>query len=228
MAMIYRSWSALAQGEYDVAKDLYEQALNLLSRADNLWIRGQVLFYLGTTAGFTGDYEQMRVYHARSKAIFEQIGDNSAIADLLKDQSGLMILEGKYDEAITNLLKSIEMSYVLGYKQYLATGMGLLAFAIGARGKPDPITASLQAAQLWGAADNIFGNIGSNPWLTNLPAAKKIFVQIHDRVDRDRWRSTRRTGRTLGEIQAITMCRELSASQDEKAGDNPEPRRGSN
>lgn len=211
LAMVYRSWSALAKGEYDVAKDLYEQALNLLSRADNLWIRGQAFLYRGTTAGFIGDYEQMREYHAQSKTLFEHIGDNSAIADLLKDQSGLMILEGRYDEAITNLLKSIEMSYALGYKQYLGTGMGLLAFAIGARGEPDAIAASRHAAQLWGAADNIFGNIGSNPWITNLPAAQATYVQIRYRMKKTDWREAWYAGRALTENQAIALCRELSA-----------------
>lgn len=211
MAQLYCSWSAFARNQYDVAKDLIECSLHLLSSTDDLWIRGQLLFYLGSATGLTGDYVLMREYYARSKAIFEQMGDMSAIADLLKDQSGLALLEEKYDEAITDLLKSIEISYDLGYKEYLGTGIGLLGMAIGARAKPDPTTASLQAAQLWGAADHIFGNIGSNPWLTNIPAAQEKYVQIRFRVSKPQWREAWYAGRAFTEEQAIAACRKFSA-----------------
>ena len=90
-ALLHRGWAANALGEYQQAKSCYEEGLRLLSSTGNVWLRAQMLFYLGAVAGFNYDFERMRAYYAQSRALFEQVGDKSAIADVLKDQGGLLI-----------------------------------------------------------------------------------------------------------------------------------------
>src|SRR5947209_5114074 len=177
-ALLRRGWPAQALGDNELAKCLYEQGLQLLSPTSDTWLRAQLLFYLGAAAGFTYEFAQMRSFYTQSRELFEQIGDKSALADVLKDQGGMAILEGNYSEAIANLLKSIELSQELGYKQFIATAIGLLGFAVGLRGEPDPISASLQAAQLWGAKDGLMDNIGSSSWLRNSPVVQEVVRQI--------------------------------------------------
>ncbi len=99
-ALFYRGWPAHVQGDHELAKSLYEQGLQLLSPTNDIWLYAQLLFYLGAAAGFTYNFEQMRYYYAQSRELFEQVGDKSAIADVMKDQGGMLILEGKYTEAI--------------------------------------------------------------------------------------------------------------------------------
>lgn len=214
-ALLHRGWAAQAMFDNELAKLVYKRGLALLSSTDSAWLRGQLMLYLCSATGFTSDFEQMQSFFAQSKALFEQIGDKLAIADLLKDRGGMAILEGHYDEAIAYLLQSIPRSYELGYKQFIATGMGSLAFAVGARGEPDPISASVQSAQLWGAADSIQIAIGTSPWLRNFPFAIALFFQIHDRIDRVSWKMAWRTGKSLTTEQAVALCQTISCERHE-------------
>ncbi|HEY6409902.1 MAG TPA: tetratricopeptide repeat protein, partial [Ktedonobacteraceae bacterium] len=212
-ALFYRGWTAHALGDYELANDVYQEGLQLLSSTDtgDTWLRAQLLFYLGAVAGFTFNFDQMRDYYAQSRALFEQVGDMSAIADVLKDQGGIAILEGNYSQAIANLLQSIALSHQIGYKQFIATGIGLLGFAVGMRKEPDPRTASLQAAQLWGAKDSLMGAIGSNSWLKSFPIAQEMIRQIRSRVDETSWQAASLAGRALTEEEAIAVCLKLQA-----------------
>ena len=215
-ALLHRGWTAQAVCDNDTAKYVYNWGLDLLSSTGDTctWLQAQLLLYLAAAEGFTGNFEQMRLYYSQSKTLFEQIGDKIGLADLLKDRGGMAIVEGQYDVAIASILQSIPISYELGYKQFIATGMGSLGFAVGMRGEPDPISASIQACQLWGAADSIQSAIGTSPWLSNFPLAQQLFAQIYDRVDRTSWKVAWRTGKSLNTEQAVEMCLKLSHEQN--------------
>lgn len=218
-ALFHRGWTAQAVCDNDLAKEVYEKGLDLAYATGNTWLQAQLLMYLGSVAGFQSDFEQMRSYYTQGKALFEQIGDNIAIADLLKDRGSIAILEHKYEEAIAFLIKGIQLSYELGYKQFIATGMGSLGFAVGMRGKPDPISASVQSAQFWGAADSIQSAIGTSPWLSNFPVAREMFLQIYTRIDRASWKMAWRTGRSLTTEQAVEMCLNIARERRLDLGD---------
>ena len=208
-ALLYRGWPAIALGDYELARSLYEQGLQLLSPTGAVWLRAQLLFYMGAAAGFMFNFEQMRSFYAQSRELFEQVGDKSAIADVMKDQGGMAVLEGNFTEAISNLLQSIKLSHELGYKQYIATGTCMLGFAVALRGEPDPPTASLQTAQLWGVKDGLMGAIGSSSWLESLPFVQEIIRQIKARVDEASWHAAWLEGYSLTEEQAIAACLKL-------------------
>jgi len=202
-ALFYRGWAAHVQGEHELAKRLYEEGLQL---TDDTWLRAQLLFYLGAAAGLTADFEQMRSFYAQSRKLFEQVGDKSAVADVVKDLGGMLILEGNYAGAIDCLLKSIELSHELGHKQFITSAIGMLGFAVGLREEPDPETASLQAAQLWGAAVSLQDAIGFTPWLNAFALAIQASQQIRHRVDKPRWKSAYEVGRALSEREAIALA----------------------
>ncbi len=209
-ALFHRGWPAFGMAEYEVAQQVFTQGLQLLSPTDDGWWRGQFLFYLGSVAGFfSSDFEQMRLLHAQSVELFEQAGDQSAIADLLKDQGGLMILEGKYSQSIESLLKSIKISHELGHKQFITTALGWLGFAAGLRELPDPTSASLQAAQLWGAAEGRQSNTGFTPWIKNIDFIQQVMLFIKSRVDEESWNAAYNAGKDMSEEQAIEFARSL-------------------
>jgi len=110
-ALVHRAWAAIAMDDYGLAKSVCEQGLHLLPPNSNTWLRGQLFLYLADAAGFTTDFERMRSYYAQSKELFEQAGDKSAVADLLKDLGGMLILELKHTEAVDCLL-SCAMNWV--------------------------------------------------------------------------------------------------------------------
>jgi predicted ATPase len=209
MALLHRGWVANAQSEHGLAKRMYEQGLQILSPTGDTWLRAQLLFYLGAVAGLTADFEQMRSFYAESRRLFEEVGDKSLEADVAKDQGAMSLLEGNYTEAMIYLLKSIELSYELGHRQIIAAALGSLGFAIGLSEKPDAVSASLQAAQLFGAAASLQDAIGFTPWTLAIPAALEAYQQIRARVDKQSWKEASVAGRALSEEQAIALAYRL-------------------
>jgi hypothetical protein len=209
MAMLHRGWTAHAVGDYQLAKSVYLEGLQHVSQTSDIWVQAQLLFHLAAAVGFTSDFEQMRTYYTRGRELFEQVGDDIAIADLLKDQGGLTILEGNYSEAINCLLTSIKMCYKLGHKQYIATGLGSLSFAVGLRGEPEPGPASLQSAQLGGAAESLMEAIGLTPWTKSNQLALLARQFIRSRVDEESWNVAWAEGRDLTIEQAIDLANRI-------------------
>jgi tetratricopeptide (TPR) repeat protein len=196
--------------EYEIAKRVCQEGLQHLSATDDPWLRAQLLFYLGTAAGFTGDFEQMRSLYTQSKELFEQLGDRSAIADVLKDQGAMLLLESNYAESIDYLIKSIQLCYKLDHKQYITTGMCWLSIAFGMRGEPDPALASIHAAQLQGAADGLMEAIGLTPWTNSNPFVQMVHQYIRSQVDEQRWEAEWTFGHSLTMEQAIDLASQLN------------------
>ncbi|TMC15550.1 MAG: hypothetical protein E6J33_10830, partial [Chloroflexi bacterium] len=212
-ALLHRGWAAHAQDEYEMAKRVYWEGMEYLSPVEDTWLRAQLLFYVGAAAGLTFDFDQMREFYRQSRELFEQVGDTSAVADVLKDQGGMLLLEGNCEQAIQCLLKSMKLCYELGHKQYMTTGMCLLSLAFGMREKPDPATASIQSAQLQGAADGLMDAIGLNPWTRTNPFAQMIRQHIRSRVDEQSWQAAWLAGRALSVEQAIDLACQLGEDQ---------------
>ncbi len=205
-ALLHRGWTAHAQQDYKIARAVYEEGLTCLENEKDPWLSAQLLLYLGDAAGFTYDFAQMHVFYTQSKALFEQIGDKSAIADLLKDKGGLLILENKYAEAIASLQESILLCEELDHKQYITTGMGILSFAVGLHTEPDAITASIRSAQIGGAAEGLMNAIGLTPWTNTHPYIQLVRQQIRSRVDEKVWENAWAAGRSLTFKQAIELA----------------------
>ncbi len=217
VALFYRGWSAHALGEYALAKGLYIQAMQLLPPPGDAWLRAQLLFYMGAAAGFAFEFEQMRSFYTQSREIFERLGDRSALADVLKDEGGMAIIEGNYSKAIANLLKSIELSHELGYRHFIATGTCLLCLAVGMQAEPDPRSASVQAATVWGIKDQLMATMGSGSWIEKLPIAQDMIRQIRARIDDVEWEDAYRKGRGFPEEQAVAFCLALRREPAEDA-----------
>jgi len=208
MALLHRGWAAHAHGEYHLAKRVYLEGIQHVSQTRDIWLQAQLLFHLAAAEGFISDFKQMRTYYTQSRELFEEVGDNIAMADLLKDQGGLTILEGNYPEAIGCLVKSIMMCYKLGHKQFIATGLGSLSFAVGLRGEPEPGLASLRSAQLGGVAESLMEEIGLTPWTRTNQLVQLARQYIRSRVEEEKWNEAWAKGRALTIEQAIELaCR---------------------
>ncbi len=210
MAMLHRGWAAHAIGEYQLAKRVYLEGIEHASQTCDIWLQAQLLFHLAAAVGFISDFKQMRTYYTQSRELFEQVGDKIAIADLLKDQGALTILEGNYSEAIDCLLRSIKMCYKLGHKQFIATGLGSLSFAVGLRGEPEPGLASIQSARLGGAAEGLMDAIGLTPWTRSSQLVQMARQFIRSRVDEESWKVAWAEGRELSIERAIDLANQLA------------------
>jgi hypothetical protein len=168
-----------------------------------------LLFHLGAAAGFMSDYERTRSCYAQSRQLFERIGDASAVADVWKDQGGMLILESKWNESIDCLLKSIALSYELDHKQFIATALGSLSYVVGLREEPDPVTASIHSVQIQGAADSLMETLGLTPWTRTNPLAQMVRQLIRSRLTDQQWDEAWSTGHALSLEQAIELVYRL-------------------
>lgn len=209
-ALFHRAWALHGQGQYLTASEVYREALALLSPDRETWLYAQILLCLAATSGFTSDFKQARLYYARSRELFEHIGDTSAVADSWKDQGGILLLAGDVDEAITCLLSSIRICRELDHKQYIATALGSLSFAFGLRVEPDAETASLNSAQVQGAAESLMATIGLTPWTISTPLIQAIRTHIRERVTPERWQAALDAGRALTLEQALELVFHLA------------------
>jgi hypothetical protein len=192
--------------EYESAMDAYQRGLMALPPNDDLWLRGQLLFHLAAAVGFIGRFEQMRLYYSQGRKIFEHLSDKSSLADLLKDQGAMALLEGNSLGAIDGLLTSLKMCYELGHKQHLTTGMCWLSLAFGMHGHPDLATASILSAQLEAVTESLEEIVGLTGWTKTHLLIQAVRMQIRSNVDEQSWKEAWATGRKLTIEQAIDLA----------------------
>ncbi len=205
-ALLHRGWTAHAMSDYKGATRVYKEGLQVLEATNELWLRAQLFCFLGGALGFQFEFEQTRLFYRQSRELFEQLDDKTSVADVLKDQGGMFIMEGNYPDAIESLLKSIGLCYELGHKQFVTTGMGWLAFAIGLRAEPDEATASLNTAKLQGATQSLMDTIGMTHWSRKDPAVQLVQMQLQSRVDKQSWDAAWNAGRALTAEQAVELA----------------------
>ncbi|HYX48477.1 MAG TPA: hypothetical protein VE843_01955, partial [Ktedonobacteraceae bacterium] len=193
-----------------LAQRVYLEGIQHVSQTRDRWVKAQLLFHLAAAEGFISDFKQMRTHYTQSRELFEQVGDIIAIADLLKDQGALTILEGKYSEAIDCLLRSIKLCYKLGHKQFIATGLGSLSFAVGLRGDPEPRLASIYSAKLGGAAEGLMEAIGLIPWTRTSKMVQMARQFIRSRVDDESWVNAWNEGKNFTVEQAINLACQIA------------------
>jgi tetratricopeptide (TPR) repeat protein len=204
-ALFHRAWALHGKGEYDEAARTYQEALDLLSPDQDTWLYAEIILCLAATCGFTSNFEQARHYYARSRELFERVGDTSAIADAWKDQGSILIIAGELEEAITCLLICIRLCRKLDHKQYLATALHSLSFAFGLREVPDGETASLNSARVQGASENLMAAIGLTPWTSTTPLTQYVREYIRSRVDPLRWQEAFDAGYALTIDEALAL-----------------------
>ena len=212
-ALLHRGWAAHALNEYETACNAYSTGLANLTPETNPWLYAQLLMHLADASGFLSNYQEMRRYFDQSLAIFERIGDKSSCADLLKDRGGLLILEGCYTEAMENLLQSLKLCYEMNQRQFIATGLCWLSFAVGLNLQPDEISASLYAGQLKGLADRQMDEIGLEPWSRTTLFIQMTELHIRSHVDAQSWDEALAIGHAMSVEEAIDLVTELLFAQ---------------
>ncbi len=205
IALMHRGWIAHGMGEYETARGVYEEGLRLVAVETDPWLYAQLLVPLASLMGFISEYDLMRTYYARSLALFERLGDKSSCADLLKDQGGLLILEGRYTTSIDYLLQSMKLCQELNHKQFLTTGIGWLSFAVGLSKVPNAAAAAIYSAHIRGAAESLMNEIGMTHWSDTLEFIQVVQEHIRSAVDEQAWENALAEGRTFSIEQTLEL-----------------------
>ncbi|HEX7734361.1 MAG TPA: tetratricopeptide repeat protein [Ktedonobacteraceae bacterium] len=211
-ALFHRAWTLHGSGEYEAAKSVYQEALELISPHTDKWLYAEILLCQAAAFGFTSDFPQARLCYTRCRQLFEEVGDKAAVADAWKDQGGILLIAGEPDEAIDCLLTSIQICRELDHKQYIATALHWLSFAFGLRDLPDPENASLNSARVQGAAESLMATIGMIHWADTTPFIQAVRQYLRSRVSAEHWQAALNEGRALTLNQALELVARLAKS----------------
>lgn len=205
-ANIHLGWFFHAQGELELARQLFEQCLQQFSPTSDSWLRADLFYNMGQMAGFAFDFTRAQALLEQSGKLFEQIGDLRSKADVLNARGGFTIMDGKYSEAIAFLLQGMTLGYELGNKKYVAESIGIIGFAVGLGKEPDLEQACLEGAYLMGTADRLLVAMGVDSWLKRQPFVQSMLEWMSLQVGKERWESSWNAGKALTLEQAMELA----------------------
>jgi tetratricopeptide (TPR) repeat protein len=115
------------KGEYDEARKLYQQSLDILQELGDKSGVARSLHQLGMLAQDTGEYDEARKLYQQSLKIKQELGDKSGVARSLHQLGMLAQDTGEYDEARKLYQQSLEIAKELGDKSGIALSLAQLA-----------------------------------------------------------------------------------------------------
>jgi predicted ATPase/Tfp pilus assembly protein PilF/transcriptional regulator with XRE-family HTH domain len=108
---------AYFQGENEVARPLYERALELKHRLGDMFGYSTTLNGLGLVARTEGDYDSARKIHDESLKLKQEMGDKIGSATSLNNLGIVAFLQGDYEEAKTLHEQSLALRREFGDRQ---------------------------------------------------------------------------------------------------------------
>lgn len=129
---------AYLQGEYEQARLLYQQSLEIFERLDDLSGQAMALHALGIIAQDLGQYEQARSLYQQGLEIAEQLGDEGGQANSLHQLGIIALDKGKYEQARSLYQQSLAIKERLGDQSGQASSLfqlGLIAQGQGEYGR---------------------------------------------------------------------------------------------
>ena len=135
-ARALQGWFCLRLGKLDESQRLLKPSLAFLRHSGISVELGDVLYYAGTVAWMTGDYQEARACYLQELLVAEQVGDEWDIG-LANGNLGLLAqIIGEYEEAQQRWQTAVAIMRRLGDVRTLAAGLhfsGILKRIVGAK-----------------------------------------------------------------------------------------------
>jgi predicted ATPase/DNA-binding SARP family transcriptional activator len=171
---------AMSEGELDRAVELYEEAAGLSRQAGNTLRLGVILANLGMLAGMRGDHETSARYATEAATIQREVGDKDGLAVTLHNLGRARLTLGQSNDARAALAESLGLALGLGYREVIAYCLGGMAeLALLLRDEE-------RAAELLGASQNLFDEIGAAIDPEESEAQERIRNELYAALGRDR------------------------------------------
>jgi predicted ATPase/class 3 adenylate cyclase len=148
---------AIAARSFETAIALYEESLAIRREArDSIRIAG-ALNNLGIVYYGQGDYSKAKSHHEESLAIRRKLSDRRGIGMSLHNLALVLYRQGDLDTARAHLVECVRLLGGMGHRSGVAEALPPLAAIEAVYGN------HARAAMLWGAAENLFEEIGAAP-----------------------------------------------------------------
>jgi predicted ATPase/DNA-binding SARP family transcriptional activator len=171
---------AVGEGDLDRAVALYEEAALLAEQAGNTSRLAQILANLGSIAGQRNDAETSARYAERAARIHRENGELDGLAVALHNLGRAQLSLGDLPEARASLVESLEFARELGYREVIAYGLsGLAELALLEQENE-------RAAELLGAAENLFREIGAAVEHGEAEVQRRMLSELYDALGEKR------------------------------------------
>lgn len=202
-------WLAVAQGEYDQAKDFLERSTALYAAAgEQPGSTGPLKDLLGLIVVVEGDYERAQALQEERLAHYRTQGDQERVADALNLLGLIVLKQRNYERAIALQEESLALYRALGLKEGIASSLLNLGHTLRLGGDYDRAAVLYQESLAlfsdleikWGIAHTLLnmGNIAC--FQGNYDRAQTLHAQALDKFH------------VLGDRQGIAFCLEGLAS----------------
>jgi tetratricopeptide (TPR) repeat protein len=126
---------AYLQGEYEQARILYQQSLEIFERLGDQSGRAMALHTLGMIAQNLGEYEQARNLYLQNLEILERLGDEGGQANSLHQLGTIALDKGKYEQARSLYQQSLAIKERLGDQSGQASSLHQLGMIAQGQGE---------------------------------------------------------------------------------------------
>ncbi|MFD4602225.1 tetratricopeptide repeat protein [Streptomyces sp. NPDC058464] len=162
---------AFLQGEYEEARNLYEQSLKIKQRLGDQAGSANTYGQLGMLAQQQGEYEEARRLYEQSLKVFQRLGDQAGAAGTYHQLGILAQQQGEYQEARRLYEQALQTSQRLGNQAGSANTYGQLGMLAQQQGEYG------EARRLYEQALKVFQRLGNQASSANIYGQLGILAQ---------------------------------------------------
>jgi DNA-binding CsgD family transcriptional regulator len=185
------------QGDYERAKQLFEDALTLSRKTGDERTVGYALHNLGEVARFGGEYERAKRRGMEALAVFREMDDEWCVARTLSWLGMVTVYKSDDREAAGFLREGLALNREIGGWEWTAYCLEGFASLVGAKAQGE------RAARLWGAAEALREEIGSPLQPSDRPDYEQSVAAARTHLDGAAWEAAWEQGRAMSLEEAI-------------------------
>ena len=121
-------WLAETQGDYESARSLYEESLELAQSSGDREIVASSLGSLGSVALSQGDHERARALLEKSLSLLRELGNERSVFSGLNTLAAVASSQGDHDRAMILYQEALRLGRKVGDAQGIAISLGNLGF----------------------------------------------------------------------------------------------------
>jgi DNA-binding NarL/FixJ family response regulator len=214
MAPVLNHLGALASARGDTARALvlYEEALASSRKVGSMQNVATALGNLGYTTLVYGDRQRATALLEESLALFQELGDMVDIAICLVNLGLAVLTQGDHERAGALIEESLAIACEIRSKNITIDCLEAMVVLAGARSQVH------RAAQLWGAAQALREDIGTDLAVDERALLEPYVVALRSLLNEASWEAAVTEGKAMTAEQAV----EYALSEEELTSHAPE------
>jgi ATP/maltotriose-dependent transcriptional regulator MalT len=204
---------AYEQGDLEAADVAIEESLGLFREIGDMWGRGRALHTLGEVARLQGDFEKARLLNEECLEVYRALDHKIGKAWALHNLAYAALHARDAPLAAEMFKESLSLYHEQGDKQ----GIAMCLVGISGTLTTQPGMRNEYAAQLLGAAQAMFEDIGAYLWRADRIEYDRCMAAARQGLSEQAFEAALSEGRAMTPDQAVALAREGASLSNEPA-----------